>query len=377
LERLGLPTLCTRRSLIRAAVARWLWIGAVALLAACTGAPAPRSARLPTGLDRPFPALPAPAAEEAERVELGRMLFFDRILSGPKDAACADCHRPDSALADGEPTSRGVHGPLARNAPTLYNVAFKPRLFWDRRAPSLEVQALDPLFSPDEMAADPTELLARLREIPGYVSRFALAFPDSATPIELGNLARALAAFERTLVSQRSRYDRWAAGERDALTRQELRGLRLFRSLETRCFECHRPPTFDAPIAVGIGVPSQDPGVAGVTGNPAQRGFFGVPTLRNVGVTAPYMHDGSMASLEEVVDFYRRGGGRALGVEPSSIDGQIRAFDLRADEAADLVAFLRALSDESARPSAPESVPSGLPVPGPRLERLGEEPPLR
>lgn len=377
MERVGLPALCARRRLTRVAVARWLWIGAAALVAACAAEPAPRTARLPTGLDRPFPRLPAPSPAEAERVDLGRLLFFDRVLSGPADAACADCHRPESALADGEPTSRGVHGPLARNAPTLYNVAFKPRLFWDRRAPSLEVQAFTPLFSPDEMAADPGELLARLRAIPDYVSRFARAFPSSAAPIELANLARALAAFERTLVSRRSRYDRWAAGERDALTRQELRGLRLFRSLETRCFECHRPPTFDAPIAVGIGVPGDDAGVGGVTGNPAQRGFFGVPTLRNVAATAPYMHDGSIATLEEVVDFYRRGGGRALGVDPSRIDGQIRAFDLRADEAAALVAFLRALGDESTRPRAPESVPSGLPVPSPRLERLGEELPLR
>jgi cytochrome c peroxidase len=321
--------------------------------------------------------LPTGSRAEAERVELGRLLFFDRVLSGPADAACADCHRPETALSDGETTSRGVHGPLARNAPTLYNVASKARLFWDRRAASLEVQVFGPLFSPDEMAADPGELLARLEAIPAYVTRFSRAFPESATPVELGNVARALASFERTFVSRRSRYDRWAAGERDALTRQEQRGLRTFRSLETRCFECHRPPTFDAPIAVGIGIPSDDAGVGGVTGNSAQRGFFGVPTLRNVGATAPYMHDGSIATLEEVVDFYRRGGGRPLGVDPRRIDGQIRAFDLGTDEAADLVAFLRALGDESARPRVPESVPSGLPVPSPRLERLGEDLELR
>ena len=162
-------------------------------------------------------------------------------------------------------------------------------------------------------------------------------------------------------------------GERDALAPGELRGLRLFRSLELRCFECHRLPTFDAPIGVGIGVLGDDPGVAGITGNEAQRGFFGVPTLRNVGATGPYMHDGSIATLEQVVDFYRRGGGRALGVDARRIDGQVRAFELRSDEAADLVAFLRALGDESARPEVPKSVPSGLPVESPRLERMGEE----
>jgi cytochrome c peroxidase len=327
----------------------------------------------PTGLDRPFPAETgveslAPAAAR-ERVELGRLLFFDRILSGPRDLACADCHRPEAALSDGAPTSLGRRGPLARNAPTLYNVSFKRRLFWDRRSPSLEAQAFEPLFSPDEMAADPAELLARLGAIPEYAERFARSFPEATPGIDLDRVARALAAFERTLISRRSRFDRWAAGERQALSASELRGLRLFRSLRTRCFECHRPPTFDAPIAVGVGVPGDDPGVGGVTGIAAQRGLFGVPTLRNVGATGPYMHDGSIGTLEEVVDFYRRGGGRALGVDPDRVDGQIRAFQLDREEAGDLVAFLRALGDEAARPIRPESVPSGLPVPSVRSVR--------
>ena len=324
-----------------------------------------------TGLDRPFPELPESTPEQ---VDLGRLLFFDRVLSGPHDASCADCHRPEFGLADGERTSRGVHGPLPRNAPTLYNVGFKQRLFWDRRSPSLEAQVFGPLFSPDEMAADPNELLARLRAIPEYVDRFGRAFPEASEPVALEHVARAIAAFERTLVSRGSRYDRWAAGERGALDAAELRGFRTFRSLETRCFECHRPPTFDAPIAVGVGVSSDDPGVAGVNGNRAQFGFFGVPTLRNVAQTAPYMHDGSLATLEDVVDFYRKGGGRALGVDPERVDTQVRAFELSDREAAELVAFLRTLTDESSRPERPKSVPSGLPVASPRLERMGEEP---
>lgn len=344
----------------------------VALGLACAVAPSESPSPRPTGLVRPFPPLAGPVPT-ADQIELGRLLFFDRVLSGNRDLACADCHRPDAALGDGRVTPDGVHGPLPRNVPTLYNVGFKQRLFWDRRAASLEVQVFSPLFSSEEMAADPEELLARLQSISAYRSRFARAFPEADEPITLEHLARALAAFERTLVSQRSRYDRWAAGERNALTAAERRGLRSFRSLETRCFECHRPPTFAAPLAVGIGVPSDDPGVAAVTGNPAQRGFFGVPTLRNVAATAPYMHDGSLATLEAVVAFYGRGGGRAFGADPKQIHDQIRAFDLSEGEAADLVAFLRALGDESQRPVAPKAVPSGLPVPGAPLPRTGED----
>ena len=333
---------------------------------ACASVPEPEvpKAGLATGLDRPFPAVTAPPATP-EQVELGRLLFFDRVLSAGRATACADCHQPALAFSDGRPTSVGPHGPLPRNAPTLYNVAFKRRLFWDLRAPSLEAQAFGPLFSREEMGADPTELLARLRAIPQYVALFDRAFgADDRPGVTLENLARALAAFQRSLVSTRSRYDRWVRGERDALSAEEQRGFRTFRSINTRCFECHRPPTFDVPFALGIGVPSDDPGVGGVTGNPARVGQFAVPSLRNVGRTAPYMHDGSLATLEEVIDFYREGGGRSRGVPASRINGQVRRFDISDEEARELVAFLRALGDESVRPPVPEAVPSGLPVPG-------------
>lgn len=306
----------------------------------------------------------------AARVELGRLLFFDRILSRDAERACADCHKPELAFTDGHATASplDIHASapaFPRNTPTLYNVASRQRLFWDRRAPSLEVQAFGPLFSPAEMGADPAALLARLRATPEYVRRFDEAFDEvGEAAVTLGNLASALASFERTLVSRDSRYDRWAAGERDALDAAELRGLQLFRSLNTRCFECHRPPSFDAPLALGIGVVSDDPGVAGVTGNRARFGHFAVPSLRNVARTAPYMHDGSIGTLEEVIDFYRKGGGRPLGVERARVNSHIRAFEIADSEAADLVAFLRALTDESGRPRAPDAVPSGLVVPG-------------
>jgi cytochrome c peroxidase len=315
-----------------------------------------------TGLDRPFPPMPG-EAPSAERVALGRLLFFDPILSRDGSLSCAHCHRPDRGLADGLPTARGLHGaPLARNTPTLYNAAFKPRLMWDRRAASLEEQVSLPLLAPDELNADPAQLLAGLAALPEYAERFAAAFPEEATAISLANVSRALAAFERTLVSRDSRFDRYARGEREALSASERNGLTLFRSLATRCFECHRLPTFEAPLALSIGVPSPDPGVGAISGLAAQRGFFGVPSLRNVALTAPYMHDGSLATLEDVVEFYRLGGGLAKGAPAARLHEFIRPIEMSDAEAADLVAFLRALTDESARPSVPERVPSGLPV---------------
>ncbi len=315
-----------------------------------------------TGLLRPFPPLVG-EPPTAERAALGRLLFFDPVLSEAGTLSCAHCHQPTRAFTDGLGTARGRGGrPLPRNTPTLWNVAFKQRLMWDRRVGSLEEQALIPLLAADEMATDPERLVTRLAAIPEYRERFARAFASEALALSLANVTRALAAFERTLVSQRSRFDRYAGGERAALTPAERRGLTLFRSLNTRCFECHRLPTFEAPLALGVGVPSPDPGVGGVSGEPAERGLFGVPTLRNVALTAPYMHDGSLPTLAAVVDFYRRGGGHGLGVPRDRIDSQVRPFEISDAEAAELVAFLGALSDESASPAIPEQVPSGLPV---------------
>jgi len=315
-----------------------------------------------TGLDRPFPPMPG-EKPTAARVELGRLLFFDPLLSRDGALSCAHCHRPERFLADGLRRARVRGGmELARNTPTLYNAAFKQRPMWDRRADSLDAQALIPLLSPAELGANPARVIARLSALPEYPAHFARAFPQDSQPLSLRNPARALAAFQRTLVSQNSRYDRWTRGARDALSPEELRGLALFRSLNTRCFECHRPPTFGAPLALGVGVASPDPGVAGAGGTAAQHGFFGVPSLRNAAGTAPYMHDGSLATLEDVIEFYRLGGGRALGIPAARISGQIRAFDISDAEAAALAAFLRSLSDESARPRVPNRVPSGLPI---------------
>ncbi len=315
-----------------------------------------------TGLDRPFPPL-AGEAPSPERAELGRLLFFDPLLSRDGSLSCAHCHQPARGFTDGLPTARGNRGAhLARNTPTLWNVGFKRRLFWDRRAGSLEAQVLIPLFARDEMNADGERLVSDLGRIPDYRRSFESAFPGDPAPVSIANLARAIAAFERTLVARNSPFDRYARGERGALTAPERRGLTLFRSLNTRCFECHQLPTFASALAVGVGVPSSDPGVGAVSGLPAQRGLFGVPTLRNVALTAPYMHDGSLATLEDVVRFYRNGGGIAHGIAPSRVHEFVRPISMRDEEAADLVAFLHALTDETPPPPPPGAVPSGLPV---------------
>lgn len=315
-----------------------------------------------SGLQRAWPPTNEPADNPTtpEKVELGRLLFFDPILSQGNDRACASCHHPDLGFGDGRPVAEGRSGPLSRNTPTLWNVAFAGKLFWDGRLDSLEAQAEFPLTHPEEMGVDdPAALEAELRAIPAYVARFDAAFGGGESSVTLANAVRALAAFQRSLLSQNSPFDRYAAGDFDALTPSQRRGLALFRSGATRCFECHAAPTFASDTFRVIGVPDDDPGRAAVVPD-GQPGAFKVPTLRNIALTAPYMHNGSLATLEEVVDFYAQGGGRAFGNE--RVDVFVNGFELTEQERTDLVAFLYALTDESGLPEIPAAVPSGLPV---------------
>jgi cytochrome c peroxidase len=235
---------------------------------------------------------------------------------------------------------------LARGAPSLWNVAFKKRLFWDGRADRLEAQAEGPLFRPDEMGETPATLQSKLNGIPEYRRLFAETLGVAA--IGVVDVAAALAAFERTLVSFGSAYDRYVAGDHAALSPAELRGYNVFRSFVSRCPECHTPPLFANGESALIDLRGE--------GRP-----FVVPTLRNIGASAPYMHDGAFGTLDEVVDFYDRGGGRpTAGRTAAKIHWHIRPLDLRAEEKADLVRFLGALTDEKASPKTPEHLPSGL-----------------
>ena len=339
-------------------------IGGVIFSVARWEAPVEESALTPVpyiSLQEPFPSLSEPEDNPTspEKVALGRLLFFDPVLSEKNDVACATCHQPDLGFSDGRSTSIGTSGnPVTRNAPTLWNVGYVRNLFWDGRVQSLEEQALFPLTNPDEMGVQNLDaLVAELLTYPEYAALFTEAFPGET--IGLAQVEKALAAFQRTLISNNSPFDRFVAGETDALTPSEQRGLELFRSTKTRCVECHTFPTFTSESFRVIGVESDDLGRASVFEN-GLIGSFKVPTLRNVALTAPYMHNGALATLTDVIDFYADGGGRIRGVE--NMDLLVQKIDLSAQERIDLAAFLLTLTDESNKPEIPEAVPSGLAV---------------
>lgn len=315
-----------------------------------------------TGLQAAWPELPS---VDPQLAELGRLLFYDPILSADDDRSCASCHHPDLGFSDGRPLAEGSHGEdLRRNTPSLWNVAYATSLFWDGRAKSLEEQMLIPLTAENEMAADLDEMVEQIRAIPEYAARFEAVFDDGITQ---DNVAAAIAAFERTLISQNAPFDRFAAGDFNALTPAQRRGFDIFRSAKTRCFECHAWPTFTHNNFHVLGVPDIDPSspdlgqVEVVKGPDAERAFR-TPGLRNVALSAPYMHNGVFQSLEEVIAFYAKGGGPAFGVDVVP-DEFIRGFELTEQELRDLIAFLYSLTDEPADlTTIPESVPSGLPV---------------
>jgi len=313
-----------------------------------------------SGLQREFPPTNEPDdnLSSPEKVALGKLLFFDPILSEDNAQSCATCHHPDLGFSDGLAQPSGMDGTrLTRNAPTLWNVAYAGNLFWDGRLESLEAQAEFPLTHPNEMGvSDTATLVAELAAIPQYQELFDSAFDDG---LNFENVERALAAFQRSFISDNSPFDQYAAGDFDALTAQQRRGLALFRSGATRCFECHGAPTFASDTFRVIGVPSDDPGRAGIVDD-GMMGAFKVPTLRNIALSGPYMHDGSMETLEEVVDFYADGGGRAHGRD--DIDVFVQGFEMSEQEQADLVAFMMALTDESRVPEIPTAVPSNLPI---------------
>lgn len=330
-----------------------------------------------TGLQLSFPDMlrPPDSVNSPERIELGRLLFFDPILSGDNTISCAHCHHPDRGFTDNRAHSVGSGGQVGeRSAPTVWNAAFSRAQFWDGRATTLEDQAKGPIQNPIEMAEDPARLLRELSQIPEYQQRFAQAF-GGPEAISIDNIARAIATFERTLVSVNSPFDRYAAGEAYALSEPARRGLNLYRSVSTRCFECHGLPLFANPDYKVIGVPDAadpkrldgDRGRAVVMPGRANEHAFKVPTLRNVARTAPYMHNGVFSTLDQVLDFYR-GGGPETGQPVDNLDDKIRKFPLTVQEKADLIAFLNALTDESLTPEVPTRVPSGLKV----VERIAQ-----
>src|SRR5262245_26827469 len=281
------------------------WLASLTFMGVVIAAGHHRSQLPPRLGPPPFPVGNPPST--AKRV-LGRMLFFDPILSGDRGTACATCHSPAAGFADPRGASLGTDGrPLPRNAPSVANVAYVRSLFADGRAGSLEEQMLEPMLSEREMSGHVDSILTRLGANPKYRELFERAFPGE--PIGLAHIARAIAAYERTLVVNDTPYDRWAEGDGAARSPAAKRGFALFQG-KARCAECHAAPLFGSddldPIgtpdrdAAGRLIPGHDPGLSRLTGNRDDFGAFRAPSLRAAGETGPYMHNGAFRTLEDV-----------------------------------------------------------------------------
>jgi cytochrome c peroxidase len=361
----------------------------------------PRLAALPLQ-----PPAPADNPSTPERVALGRLLFWDPILSGEKDVACATCHHPDFGYSDGLDLSIGANGTgvgparaflpnhlprlVKRNSQTVLNVAFNgltssggslpagAPMFWDVRVQSLETQALEPLKAQEEMRGDGfpahlaiREVVGRLNAVPEYRRLFARAFGGSSAVTEQ-NLGRALAAFQRTLVATNTPFDRYMRGDTSAMTPTQVSGMEAFQAVG--CINCHSGPMFSDFKTHVLAVPDH-PKLQDSDSGVDRTYAFRTPSLRNLGATAPYMHNGLFPRLDDVLGFYRRisagggprGGGAPRGFNPAvsreQIDPLARQLNMRRG-AGEIIAFLRALDDPDFDRTVPPRVPSGLPVGG-------------
>lgn len=339
---------------------RIVLFASLVLAAACHHPPkqAVRTGPTPLRLDLPAWALadtslrldfPYDNPLTVEGAALGRSLFYEKALSADGSLSCASCHSQRIAFADSARFSRGMTGMrTARNSMPLMNLAWDHFFFWDARALSLELQAFEPVTAHRELASRWSEVGQRLERDPRYPPLFEAAFGDAR--IDSLRIAFALAQFERTLVSLDSRFDRFFYLKRtDALSAQEKRGKDLFFT-RAHCVDCHEPPLLKGHHVVNIGLDSvpTDPGMGGRTRLPWHQGRFKTPTLRNIAVTAPYMHDGRFATLEEVIDFYADGVNTASPTLDAHMGpwrrGEVR---LSRQDRADLVAFLRTLTDSA------------------------------
>ncbi len=303
----------------------------------------------------PMPDLPRDNPLTVERVTLGNKLFFDRRLSINNRQSCADCHEPDNGFTDGRRTARGAEGKLGpRNTMPLFNLAWKSEFFWDGRAQSLRQQVLQPMQNPLEMHENLTNLVTRLAHAhDNYPALFKAAF--GSTEITAEKIALALENYLLTLTSFDSKFDRVLAG-REKFTPQEQRGFELFSTeydprrgqFGADCFHCHGGPLFQSQSFANNGLDStfSDPGRERVTGKSSDLGKFAVPSLRNVALTAPYMHDGRFQTLDEVVEHYCTGVKRSATLDPNLARHPDGGVPLSAEDKADLVAFLKTLTDE-------------------------------
>lgn len=309
----------------------------------------PQDIKVPLGL-LPIP-WPKDNPYSADKAELGRALFFDTRLSQDSKVACANCHMPKYAFGDGLKVSEGFQGQTGRrNAPTVINRGYSLAQFWDGRAATLEEQAKGPIENPVEMAHTLDGAVRRLRGIPGYVTWFERVF--GVREFDIDHVAKAIATFERTVVSGNAPYDRYKAGDKKALTGAQLRGMKVFFE-KAKCDQCHEGInlTTNAYHNLGVGMDKPNPPDLGryeVTKDPKDWGAFKTPTLRDIELTAPYFHNGSAATLDAVVDHYARGGDDTTNLSP-----EIRKLNLNSEERADLVAFMRSLTGKPAAVAIP------------------------
>jgi len=297
------------------------------------------------------PIIPTDNPQTVEGVALGKKLFFDNILSSNGTQSCAGCHSPQSAFTNNTTTSEGINGIFGtRNSMPLFNLAWNygERFTWDGKALSLERQALEPVENPNELHSDWNNVVERLQSHPEYPKLFRLAFKTSTITKEL--TTKAIAQFERTLISANSKFDRYILGEA-SLTPQEINGLDIFlREDKGDCFHCHGNP--NNPLWTdndfhnnGLDSTFEDFGLGAITGDPNDNGKFKTPSLRNLAFTAPYMHDGRFATLDDVINHYSEGLQNSPTIDPLMKKVDEGGVQLSQQEKADLKAFLLTLSD--------------------------------
>jgi len=313
----------------------------------------------------PLPLAPIPPnnPQTSKKIQLGKELYFDTRLSKDNTISCATCHSPTMGWSDAGPTSEGIHKQRGgRRAPPVSNAAYMPLQFWDGRAPSLEEQAKGPIQNPIEMGNTHEVMIRTVGDIPGYVEEFKEVF--GATPITIQQVADAIASFERTVVTTDSPFDRLARGDGAALTRLERKGLEIFNG-KGHCSSCHWGPNFSDGRFHNLGVPPIDPskpdlGRHDVTKNPADKGAFKTPTMRDVGLRPPYLHTGGEKTLEDVIVFYNKG----AGVKDPNLDQMMLPLGLSKGEITALVAFL-----EHAMTSLNPDVADVKPIPASEMPR--------
>ena len=297
---------------------------------------------LPSRFDNPV--FPEDNKPTKEKIILGEQLFFDPNLSKNKNISCASCHIPEFAFSDTTQFSTGTNGELGfRNSPSIVNVAYKKLFHKDGGVRTLELQAISPIIDTNEMSGDFFEILAYLSGNEKYISLFQDAFDTLPT---IYGLTRSIASYERSLIYGNSAYDLYMDGDKEALSKAQVSGMNLFNSKKLNCTACHTGVLFTDYSYQNIGLEPQfeDSGRARITYKPLDAGKFEVPSLRNVAITAPYMHNGSIKTLADVIEYFENGGGS----HPNK-SLEIKPFSLSSTEKDDLIAFLESLTDERFR----------------------------